>query len=169
MPSEAVDAVKKTWASTNGNLPEIHKTVLLHAVKSESKIFLWPQTWVFQTLRISKAHIVKGFNDFKDYEMYLGFETGSNTFMEEMGQDFWSRRQPNGFSENKEDWMSTEHLDRRIRLADIIYRYGKPERKIDKIISEFDFSETTKSKLSAIKNSRAKFIATLCSMDILEV
>ena len=169
MPSEAVDAVKKTWASTNGNLPEIHKTVLLHAVKSESKIFLWPQTWVFQTLRISKAHIVKGFNDFKDYEMYLGFETGSNTIMEEMGQDFWSRRQPNGFSDNKEDWMSTEHLDRRIRLADIIYRYGKPERKIDKIISEFDFSETTKSKLSAIKNSRAKFIATLCSMDILEV
>ena len=102
-------------------------------------------------------------------EMYLGFETGSNTIMEEMGQDFWSRRQPNGFSENKEDWMSTEHLDRRIRLADIIYRYGKPERKIDQIISEFDISETTKSKLSAIKNSRAKFIATLCSMDILEV
>ena len=169
IPSKAVDAVKRTWATTNGNLPEIHKTVLLHAVKSESKIFLWPQTWVFQALRMSKAQIVRGSKDFRNYDTYHGFDPSSETIAKEMGQSFWSRRQPNGFSDDKEDWISTEHLDRRIRLADIIYRYGKPERKIDKIISQFDISEATKKKLSAIKNSRAKFIATLCSMDILEV
>ena len=169
MPSEAVNAVKKRWIETDGNLPEIHKAVLHNSVKSESKIFLWPQTWVFQALRISKAHIVKGFNDFRDYEMYLGFETGSNTIMEEMGQDFWSIRQPNGFSDNKDDWISTEHLDRRIRLADLIYRHGKPERNTEMIISKFDFSEVTKNKLSKIENSREKFIAALCSMDIMEV
>ena len=169
MPSEAVDAVKKTWTETDGNLPEIHKTLLLHAVNNESKIFLWPQIWVFQVLRMSKAQIVRGFKDFRNYDIYHGFDPSSETIAKEMGQSFWSRRQPNGFSDDKDDWMSTEHLDRRIRLADIIYRYGKPERRIDNIISQFDISETTKNKLSAIKNSRAKFIATLCSMDILEV
>mgnify|MGYP001187175885 CR=1 FL=1 len=169
MPSESVNAVKSKWVETNGNLPEIHKTLLLHAVKSESKIFLWPQTWVFQALRMSKGQIVKGFKDFRNYDMYLGFHPSSEDMMEEMGQNFWSRRQPNGFSDVKDDWISTEHLDRRIRLAGLIVEYGKPKRTADEIISQFDISETTKSKLSIIKNSRAKFIATLCSMDIMEV
>jgi len=167
--SQSVDAVKQTWIETNGDLPEIHKTVLLNAVNNESKIFLWPQTWLFQALRMSKAQIVRGFEDFRNYDNYLGFNPESSSMLKELGQSFWSRRQPDGFSDDKEDWISTEHLDRRIRLAGLIYEHGKPERGTDYILSQFDISDITNRKLSAIKNKRAKFIATLCSMDILEV
>ena len=52
------------------------------------KIFLWPQTWLFQALRMSKAQIVRGFEDFRNYDNYLGFNPESSSMLKELGQSF---------------------------------------------------------------------------------
>tara|TARA_X000000368_G_scaffold45405_1_gene32584 strand:+ start:164 stop:1582 length:1419 start_codon:yes stop_codon:yes gene_type:complete len=166
--TETIDEVKTIWTETNGDLPKIHKAVLTLAINSRSKAFLWPQTWLFQALRISQARLIAGFNEI-DKDNMLPFEINAVTLMREMGQDFWSRRQPNGFSDKRDDWISTEHLDRRIRLAGLIYDFGKPQKNTDEILSKYNFSDNTIKKLYDFKDQRSKFIATLCSMDMMEV
>ena len=41
---------------------------------------------------------------------------------EELGQSFWSLRQPDGYSNDKAEWMSAEMFERRVRFADAIYK-----------------------------------------------
>jgi uncharacterized protein (DUF1800 family) len=89
--------------------------------------------------------------------------------MSEMGHDFWSERQPNGFSDLKSDWISTEHLDRRIRYAGLMFDHGNPKHNVEHIIDEHIKSEELKVKLSSISSKRTRFIATMCSPEILEV
>ena len=39
----------------------------------------------------------------------------------ELGQGFWHTRQPNGYSSHKNEWLSGEMFERRIRFADAIF------------------------------------------------
>ena len=65
--------------------------------------------------------------------------------LEELGNSFWESRQPDGYSERKDDWVSTEHFDRRIKVASRIYSF-QPERHGEEIADLLDFSDNTKLK-----------------------
>ena len=156
------------WTKTNGDLREIHSKVMEMSIISNEKIFLWPTTWCFQVARITGANIAAGFNEIGEDNMESHIIDPSR-IMSEMGHNFWDERQPNGFSDIKNDWISTEHIDRRIRYAGLLYDYGRPKKSTDNIIMQHIETTILKNKLLSIKNERTRFIATLCSPDIMEV
>ena len=156
------------WTKTNGDLKEIHSKVMEMSIISNEKIFLWPTTWCFQVARVTGANIASGFNEIGEDNMRSHIIDPSR-IMFEMGHNFWAERQPNGFSDMKDDWISTEHIDRRIRYAGLLYDYGRPKKSTNNIIMQHIETPILKNKLLSITNERTRFIATLCSPEIMEV
>ena len=64
--------------------------------------------------------------------------------------------------------MSTEHLDRRIRIASRIFRAG-PSRSGEEIADLLDFPDKTKLVISKGRSPEEKFIIALCSSDFMEI
>jgi len=156
------------WSETNGDLREIHSKVMEMSIISNEKVFLWPTTWCFQVARITGANIAAGFKEIGQDNMRSHI-TDPSRIMSEMGHDFWSARQPNGFSDLKDDWISTEHIDRRIRYAGLLFDFGRPVKDTDHIITQHVKMPALRSKLLSIGNERTRFIATLCSPEMMEV
>ena len=163
-----VEELMEVWNRSDGDLGQIHNKVLHMSIHSNEPVFLWPTTWCFQISRITGGNIAAGFNEIgKDNMRRHVVDAG--WIMSEMGHDFWSERQPNGFSDIKSDWISTEHLDRRIRYAGLMFDHGNPKKDVERVINEHIKSEKLKTKLSSISSERTRFIATMCSPEILEV
>lgn len=167
--TQDISVIEQAWEQSNGDLLTIHRAALKRAVLSDGKKFLWPMTWFFQALRMSGATVFRGHE-----ESEFGFAGDPplrepHIIFEEMGQNFWSNRQPNGFSDFREDWVSTEHFDRRIRFAELIWRAGKPTISIPQIIENYGFSDATKRLIDSAENDKDKFILLLCCPEFLEV
>ena len=166
-----VKIIYDTWKKSNGDLAEVHRATLKVAQATKNKKFLWPSTWMFQSIRVSGARFIKenksdgGFGSIKN-DGRLDFEPMG--ILQEIGHNFWAARQPDGYSEKKLDWVSTEHLDRRIRIASRIFRAG-PSRSGEEIADLLDFSDKTKLVISKGRSSEEKFIIALCSSDFMEV
>ena len=87
---------------------------------------------------------------------------------EELGQSFWSVRQPNGYSSKKEDWMSSEMFERRIRFADAIWSSGKPKQTPTMIMDRIGASRATRKLISSVGMSeKAQFVALMCSPELM--
>lgn len=167
--SEAdVVRVRDVWLATGGRLPDVHREVLLIAAESPTKKFLWPLIWAFQVQRMSGATLAKGIDEI-DTEMMDDAERDPKWLMGELGNSFWSERQPNGFSDRKSDWISTEHLDRRIRFASLVHDHGQMERSADEIITEQGLSEATAALVAKGGTPRDKFVLLMCSPEVMEV
>ena len=168
---EEVKVIYDTWKKSKGDLAEVHKATLKVARTTKIKKFLWPSTWMFQSIRVSGARFIKenesggGFGRIQDNGR-LDYEPLG--ILDEIGHNFWASRQPDGYSEKKLDWVSTEHLDRRIRIASRIFRAG-PSRSGEEIADLLDFSDRTKLVISKGRGSEEKFIIALCSSDFMEV
>jgi len=156
------------WTKTNGDLKELHSKVMEMSITSNEKVFLWPTTWCFQVARVTGANIAAGFNEIGEDNMRSHIIDPSR-IMSEMGHDFWAERQPNGFSDLKDDWISTEHIDRRIRYAGLLFDFGRPEKDTNYIINQHIKMPALRNKLLSIGNERTRFIATLCSPEMMEV
>ena len=105
----------------NGNLDQIHTAVIERAILSKEPKFQWPMTWLFQTIRLSNATFFMGWDEVFDYDDNL---MNHRKTYEELGQSFWLPRQPDGYSSDKNEWLSGEMFERRVRFADAIYRVG---------------------------------------------
>ena len=168
---EEVKVIYDTWKKSKGDLAEVHKATLKVAQATKIKKFLWPSTWMFQSIRVSGARFIEenesggGFGRIQDNGR-LDYEPLG--ILDEIGHNFWASRQPDGYSEKKLDWVSTEHLDRRIRIASRIFRAG-PSRSGEEIADLLGFSDRTKLVISKGRNSEEKFIIALCSSDLMEV
>jgi uncharacterized protein (DUF1800 family) len=166
-----VKVIYDTWKKSNGDLAAVHRATLKVAQATKNKKFLWPSTWMFQSIRVSGARFIKevesdgGFGRIQDNGRPAYEPVG---ILDEIGHNFWSSRQPDGYSEKKLDWVSTEHLDRRIRIASRIFRAG-PSRSGEEIADLLDFSDKTKLVISKGRGSEEKFIIALCSSDFMEV
>ena len=156
------------WTKTNGDLKELHSKVMEMSITSNEKVFLWPTTWCFQVARVTGANIAAGFNEIGEDNMRSHIIDPSR-IMSEMGHDCWAERQPNGFSDLKDDWISTEHIDRRIRYAGLLFDFGRPEKDTNYIINQHIKMPALRNKLLSIGNERTRFIATLCSPEMMEV
>jgi len=166
-----IKVIYDAWKQSKGDLAEVHKATLNVARATKTRKFLWPSTWMFQSIRVSGARFIKesesdgGFGRIQD-DGRPGFEPKG--ILDEIGHNFWASRQPDGYSEKKLDWVSTEHLDRRIRIASRIFHAGA-SRSGEEIADLLDFSDRTKLTISKGRNSKEKFIIALCSSDLMEV
>ena len=164
---ENVAAIGNAWTASNGSLKAIHRAALLEAARSPGRKFLPPAHWLHQLLRMSGAHLFAGFEEIGDEPDTLRREPWM--IYRELGHDFWSRRQPDGFSDRKADWVSNEHLDRRYRYADVIFRFCKPVLTADEMIEKYDFSQSTRELVQQVDSPRSKFILFACSPEFMEV
>jgi uncharacterized protein (DUF1800 family) len=168
---EEIKKIYKIWKATNGDLAEVHRVTLEVAQRTKIKKFLWPSTWMFQCIRLSGAQFISdknrnnGFGEIQNNGLPKYEPLG---ILDEIGHNFWSSRQPDGYSEKKQDWVSTEHFDRRIRIASRIYG-ANPLLAGEEIAEIHEFSDRTKMAISLAKTSKDKFIVALCSPELMEV
>ena len=166
-----IKIIYDAWKASRGDLVKIHEATLKVTRVTKGKKFLWPSTWMLQGIRVSGANFMKenesagGFGRIRDDGTPIHEPLG---ILEEIGHSFWASRQPDGYSEKKLDWVSTEHLDRRVRIASRIFNAG-PSRSGEEIANLLDFSDRTKVAISKGRNSEEKFIIALCSSDFMEI
>ena len=92
----------------------------------------------------------------------------SKEVLEELGQSFWSSRQPNGYSSDKAEWLSAEMFERRIRFADAIYQNGRTRRSVNKIMDRIGATQQTRALVASVGSSpKDQFIALMCSPELM--
>jgi len=121
-------------------------------------------TWLFQVIRLSEATFFKGWEDIYNYDDDI---MNTQKIFAELGQSFWSSRQPDGYSSKKEEWLSAEMLERRIRFADAIYNIGRVKHSATKIMDRMGANETTRRLVASADSRRHKFIALMCSPELM--
>lgn len=165
-PAE-IGQIAAVWRDTSGHLPAIHRTVLRLAARTTRRRFQWPLTWAVTVMRLSGGHLVMGTEDI-GRSPQDDVERDAGRLMDELGNSFWSERQPNGFSEDKADWLSTEHMDRRMRFADLVARHAKGVRPVDAILADQDFAPRTIDLCARGRTETQRFILLMCSPEMME-
>jgi uncharacterized protein (DUF1800 family) len=94
-------------------------------------------------------------------------EYRARALAEEIGQDFWSRRQPDGFSLQSADWISPEHFERRMRLATMIHDHGKPSLLADDLMDLLEVSQGTRTLVGKGRTNRDRFVLLTCSSEFM--
>ena len=162
-----VEAVAKVWRQTDGALPAIHRKVLEIAARSTVSNSPWPLTWGIRLCRMSRSNLFLGFDE--DHDMRSPLQARApHLIWPEIGMSFWSVRQPDGFSQDPSDWISTEYFDRRLRFADMVYTHGNPELGVDEIMDTQGVSTHTIELVSQGNSDREKFILFMCSPEMME-
>jgi uncharacterized protein (DUF1800 family) len=159
--------VLSAWLDSKGHLPTVHQALLERVVLSTQSKIQWPITWLFTVLRSSQANLVQGFDELHTEILEMRGEYRIMTLLEEIGQDFWSRRQPDGYSISGSDWISPEHFERRMRLAAMIHDHGRPARKADELMDLFDVSNSTRELVDKGKTSRQRFVLLACCRELM--
>jgi uncharacterized protein (DUF1800 family) len=114
---------------------------------------------------LSGATYFKGWEDIDNYNNQL---MSSKKVLKELGQSFWSLRQPNGYSDDRVDWMSAEMFERRIRFADAIHKNGNIRRSASEIMHRIGAAKQTRNLVASVGNSpRDQFIALMCSPELM--
>ena len=113
-PEASVERIRTAFVDSKGDLVTVHtaviEEVLAHAL--DHRKFTTPELWLFQSYRLTGAAVPTG-------PLKWGEECMMFTFRE-MGQSLDECPQPNGWSDLKQDWVSEELLDRRIRYSNIL-------------------------------------------------
>lgn len=165
-PSQAdITHIASAWRANEGDLDEIHSAVIERAILSHEPKFQWPMNWLFQVIRVSNANYFKGWNEIY---VYSNAKMDTDDIFEELGQSFWEERQPNGYSSKKEEWMSGEMFERRIRFAEAIWNTDSQIEKVDYIMERIGANNSTKKLVANVGMSKqAQFIALMCSPELM--
>ena len=160
-----IDFIANSWRRGKGDLEQIHSAVIDRAINSKDDKFQWPMMWLFQVLRLSDATFFKGWQNIYNYDNDL---MDVEDIFEELGQNFWSNNQPDGYSSKKEEWSSVEMFERRIRFADAIYKVGKPKTSPEEIMDRIGANMTTRNLVESAGGDKGnRFVALMCSPELM--
>lgn len=159
-------AVVAAWQRSNGHLPTVHQAVIERAALATSPKMQWPMTWFYSLSRLSGSDLVYGWDDVHGMDPHNGVFQPKN-IMREMGQEIWARRQPDGFALEGVSWASPEHMERRIRLAMIIWKYGNVKLGIDEMMARAGASADTRAMIAQNSKAQRKFILLSCSREVM--
>ncbi len=144
MKQPIIDAFKKS----DGYLPEIHKAAIKVTFEFNNKYkkFQTPENWFIQVAKIGDLQWPPSKEIMDAFE--LGFKPTRKQRLPEkilrrLGHHPYRAKQPNGWSDHSEDWISPELLIRRLFFADRSYSFIKQENDnkefIEKIVkNNFD-------------------------------
>ena len=160
-----IDFIANSWRRSKGDLDQIHSAVIERVINSKDDKFQWPMNWLFQVLRLSDATFFKGWQDVFNYDEGL---MQIEDIFEELGQSFFSERQPNGYSSQKEEWLSGEMFERRLRFADAIYKTGNTKTSPEEIMDRIGANMTTRNLVDSAGSARGnRFVALMCSPELM--
>lgn len=164
-----VEAIANVWRETRGDLPSIHQKVIeIAATRPDYRKFQQPEIWLYQALRMSGSDLFHG------YEQISALGPGIDRFrrdgdlLRELGQTYWIDRQPNGYSDQMADWISPEHMDRRLRFSRLIKLAAHPRLDADAIANRYALSDATRGLLGQREDNDEKFILLFCSPELTE-
>ena len=160
-----IDYIANSWRLSKGDLDQIHSAVIDRAINSKDDKFQWPMTWLFQVLRLSDATFIKGWQDVYSHDKEL---MDVKKIFEELGQSLFSERQPNGYSSKKEEWLSAEMFERRLRFSDAIYKVGKTKTSPEEIMDRIGANMATRNLVESAGSARGhRFVALMCSPELM--
>ena len=160
-----IDFVANSWRQSKGDLDQIHSAVIELVINSRDDKFQWPMNWLFQVIRLSDASYFQGWGSVHSGSINL---MEVDQVFEELGQSFFSERQPNGYSSHKEEWLSGEMLERRLRFASAIHKVGRTKSSPEQIMDRIGANMTTRNLVkSAGQNSNDRFTALMCSPELM--
>jgi len=110
-PADSVERIRAAWVASRGDLTAIHTAVIdevLAKAPTNSK-FTTPENWLLQSFVATGVQPPLGKPEWGREEIHWTFK--------ELGQSYDECPQPNGWSDLKQDWISKEMLDRRVRYA----------------------------------------------------
>ena len=124
MKKPIIEAFKKS----DGYLPEIHKAAIKVAFEFNKKYkkFQTPENWFIQVAKIGNLNWPPSPEVMDSYELGNSptrKQRSPERIMREIGQHPYRAKQPNGWSDFSEDWMSPELLIRRLVYAQLSYSY----------------------------------------------
>ena len=126
MKKPIMDAFKKS----DGHLPEIHRAAIKVAFEYNEKYkkFQTPENWFIQVAKVADLKWPPSPEVMDSYE--LGTkptkkQRSPEKIMREIGHHPYRAKQPNGWSDLSEDWMSPELLIRRLVYAQLSYSFIK--------------------------------------------
>ncbi len=131
---EMTDPIVKAWEKSDGYLPEVHKAAIEVAFKFNDKYskFQNPENWWLQMNRMTDAKWPAKDEKFDTYKPGGGpdpYQAKPSWFMEDMGHHPYLSKQPNGYSDLAQDWMSPELIIRRLIYARQGYIHIKADNK----------------------------------------
>ena len=151
-PTKAMkEPIIKAFKKSDGFLPEVHKAAIKVAFDYNDKFrkFQTPENWFVQVAKISDLEWPIDPKVMDEYK--LGFEPSKQRrlpeqLLRELGHHPYRAKQPNGWSDNSEDWLSPELLIRRLVYGNRSYAYSKTKNNnvefYEKIVSKnFDNPE----------------------------
>lgn len=172
VPDEAdIAAIADAWRSSNGNLPAVHQRVIeIAAARPELRKFQQPEVWLYQMLRTTGADLFLGFEQISVLDRRGNadeFDRGGE-ILRELGQTYWIERQPNGYSDQMADWVSTEYMDRRLRFSSFVKAAGFPRLTVEQLTDRLALSDTALSLIAKGKDDAEKFMLLFCGPDMME-
>ena len=119
--NDMIEPIVQTWNKNDGNLIEIHKT-LLDIVFDFSEIhqkFSMPELWVLQNAKMLDLRYIDNYPD--GFEFNGGNPNRSQKRLKNMlydlGHSIYRAKQPNGYIDLESEWLSPELIIRRLAVA----------------------------------------------------
>jgi len=179
---EMIKMVTDAWENSKGMLPQIHQAVIEATWKfgKSNDKFLSPETWLIQIARMTGADWPGDPKIFEyDFKSKLNFKQKKIKYiLAELGHLPFRAKQPNGFPDTKDEWLSQEYLVRRIALINNpiqigLYTNSLQLINISKKVVEQNFDEPEKFlkflNSLELKNEQSKsLISILCSRKVLK-
>ena len=128
MKQPIIDAFKRT----DGNLSEIHKAAINVAFDYNDKYkkFQTPENWLIQIAKIADLNWPPSPDLMDKYELGqkpFGSHREPERLLRNIGHHPYRAKQPNGWSDHSDDWISPELLIRRLVYAKASHNFVKME------------------------------------------
>jgi uncharacterized protein (DUF1800 family) len=128
MKQPIIDAFKKT----DGNLSEIHKAAIKVAFDYNDKYkkFQTPENWLIQIAKVADLNWPPSPDLMDKYELGqrpFDSQREPEWILQNIGHHPYRAKQPNGWSDHSDDWISPELLIRRLVYAKASYNFSKME------------------------------------------
>ena len=162
--NDMIQPIIRAWDLSDGSLPAIHKAVIKSAFNfgSNNNKFQSPETWILQLNRMFGAWWIPNPAQMK-YNFKLRPREDQRKIewtLEEIGHLPYRPKQPNGWPDIEEDWLSPELLIRRLIFAKKIPQLGI--KKTDEFITsvvEKNF-DNPKEIIDRIKENKKNFFGS---------
>ncbi|NVK02726.1 MAG: DUF1800 family protein [Oceanospirillaceae bacterium] len=163
--SRVTDALESAWRQSDGNLGKVHEKLLELAWTDGDRKILWPSHWLYNTVRISGSNFFMGHKDI------FNRKSGQRAMqpMRELGISFWEERQPNGYPLLSKEWISLEHLDRRIRFASTVFGTGSGRETPAQIMANLGVPKTMRAQMLSTGRAEEQFTALVVNQWAMEV
>ena len=145
-PTKAMkEPIIDAFAKSDGYLPAIHRAAIKVAFENNKKFrkFQTPENWFIQVSKVSDLDWPPKPELMDKYELGIPpikSQRRPEKLLKELGHHPYRPKQPNGWSDISEDWLSPELLIRRLVYARQSYNFTKPNNNnlefYEKIVSK---------------------------------